>query len=133
MNFSFFLQQDKYGNLVVITNLLYMKDRLFRVFTRLPTTATRNGSKVAIHSNNRISAKMQQDSITNEHYNLFPDKTKDLGGATLNVSKIKYEHAYTYAHAYQNLSLNKQNKMIFCYDIIICKIKKKQLKKILLL
>lgn len=71
---------------MVLTNLLYKNEQLARAFTWRPPTSTQGISTDASNSDHRDTATIQPVLNTSGHFHLFPEKTRDLGGATLNVS-----------------------------------------------
>lgn len=91
---TLFHWQDKHGHFVVLTNLLYKKDRLTRMFTWRTPFSTNPWYSATLNMKSKSEPEtkgltMKQSAPTPDlSLQLFPDKTKNLQGSTLNVSTV---------------------------------------------
>lgn len=81
--FFCFLQQGNDGSFAFLSNLLYKKTQMARVFTWHVPASSRES---CLPAEKKDITKSQAVFTLKTAVNIFPDKTRDLQGATLNVS-----------------------------------------------
>ncbi|KAK8389381.1 hypothetical protein O3P69_008848 [Scylla paramamosain] len=84
--------QNQEGDYTVFTNLLYHKERLGSVFTWRLRTIQPQPQGLAVNQSN-MSSRSMLETFSKK---LFPDKTKNLSGAGLNVGTFNFPPAVIY-------------------------------------